>query len=159
MKVTRDPNGDITISNPALITNLLAANALSDCNPSPTTHINCQDTSKATDADKMTDNTAYQSTLGSCRLIANTTHPQLAFIIGSLDRHAHNPSIRHDASLKLILRYLKGVQDGGLRFPHANGKMALEAYSDQDWAQCIGTCSAARTNFVVVVMSTITVVC
>jgi hypothetical protein len=39
MKITRDNNGAITISNPALITNLLAANGLNDCNPSPTPHI------------------------------------------------------------------------------------------------------------------------
>jgi hypothetical protein len=38
-KITRDTNGDVTISNPAFITDLLAANGLNDCNPSPTPHI------------------------------------------------------------------------------------------------------------------------
>jgi hypothetical protein len=33
MKISRDTNGDITISNPALITNLLAANGLNDWSP------------------------------------------------------------------------------------------------------------------------------
>jgi hypothetical protein len=60
MKITRDTNGDITISNPVLITNLLAANGLNDCNLSPTLHIHGQDTSKTTDADILTDKTAYQ---------------------------------------------------------------------------------------------------
>jgi hypothetical protein len=148
MKITRDANGDITISNPALITNLLAANGLNDCNPSPTPHIDGQVTSKTTDADILTDKTAYQSTLGSCRFLADTTHPQLAFMIGSPGRHAHNPSTRHDTALKRVLRYLKGVQDGGLRFPHANGQMAREAYSDSDWAQCIDTrCSTTGVIF------------
>jgi hypothetical protein len=87
----------------------------------------------------LADKIAYQSTFGSCRFLADTTHPQLTLIIGSLGRHAHNPSTRHDAALKRVLRYLKGVQDGGLQFPHANGQMSLEAYSDSDWAQCIDT--------------------
>jgi hypothetical protein len=75
MTITRDTNGDITISNSALITNLLAANGHNDCNRSPTPHIDGQDTSKTTDAEIMTDKTAYQSTLGSCRFLADTTHP------------------------------------------------------------------------------------
>jgi hypothetical protein len=33
MKMTRDTNDDISISNPALITTLLAANGVNDCNP------------------------------------------------------------------------------------------------------------------------------
>jgi Reverse transcriptase (RNA-dependent DNA polymerase) len=55
MKITRDNNGDIAISNPAFITNLLAANSLNDCNPSPTPHIDGQNTSKTTDADILTE--------------------------------------------------------------------------------------------------------
>jgi hypothetical protein len=120
MKITRNTIGDITIPNPAFITNLLAANGLNVCNPSPTPYLDGQDTSNTTDADSLTDKAAYRSTLRSCRLLADTTHLQLTFIIGSLGCHAHNPSIRHDAALKRVLRYLKGVQDGGLRFPHAN---------------------------------------
>jgi hypothetical protein len=139
MNIIRDTNGDITIPNPALITNLLAANGLNDCNPSSTPHIDDQDTSKPTDAVILTGKTAYQSTLGSCRFLADPTHPQLDFVVGSLGRYAHIPFTRHDAALKRVLRYLKGVQDGGLRFPHANGKMALKAYSDSNWAQCIDT--------------------
>jgi hypothetical protein len=150
MKITRDTNGDITISNPALHTNLLAANGLNDCNSSPTPHIDGRDASKTTDADILTGKTAYQSTIGSSRFLADTTHPQLAFIIGSLGHHAHNPSTRHDAALKRVLRYLKGVQDGGMRFPQANGQMALEAYSDSDWALCIDTrCSTTGVIFLV----------
>jgi hypothetical protein len=129
-------------------TNLLAADGLDDCNSSPTPHIDGQDTSKTTDADILTDKTAYQSLLGSCRFLADATHPRLAFIIGSLGCHAHNKSTRHDAALKRILRYFKGVQDRGLRFPHANGQMALEAYSDSDWAQCIDIrCSTTGLSF------------
>jgi hypothetical protein len=131
MKITRDTSYDITISNPALITNLLAANGLNDCNPLPTPHIDGQDTSKTTDAELLTDKIAYQSTLGSLRFFADVTHPQLAFIIGSIGLHAHNLSTRHDTALKRVLRYLKGVQDGGLRFPHANGQMVLETYDVQ----------------------------
>jgi hypothetical protein len=125
IQITRDPTGDITISNLALIINLLAANGLNDCNPSPTPHIDGQDTFKATDADILTDKTAHQSTLGSCRFLADTTHPQIAFIIGSLGLHAHNPSTRHDAAFKRVLRNLKGEQYGGLRFPYANEKIGL----------------------------------
>jgi hypothetical protein len=94
MKITRDTNCDITISNPALITNLLAANGLNYCNPSPTPHIAGQDTSKTTDADILTDKIAFQSSLGSCRFLADTKHPQIDFFIGSLGRHAHNTSNR-----------------------------------------------------------------
>jgi hypothetical protein len=59
MKITRDTNGDIIITNPVLLSNLLAANNLNDFNPSPTPHIDGQDTSKTTDADILTENTAY----------------------------------------------------------------------------------------------------
>jgi hypothetical protein len=92
MKIARASNGDITVFNPMLIIKLLATNGLIDCNSSPTPHIDGHDTSKTTENDILADTATFQSTLGSCRFLADTTHPQLAFIIGSLGRHAHNPS-------------------------------------------------------------------
>jgi hypothetical protein len=106
IQITRDTNGDIIISNPALIINLLAANGLNDCNPSPTPHVDGRDTSKTTDTDILTDETAYQSELWSCRVLADATHPQPTFFIGLLGRHADNPSTRHDAARNRVLYYL-----------------------------------------------------
>jgi hypothetical protein len=43
------------------------------------------------------------------------------------------------------------VQDGGLIFPHASGRLALEAYSDSGWAQC--TCTRCSTTGVIFIVN------
>jgi hypothetical protein len=148
--VARHDNGDITIANPKLINSILTTAGLSECNPAPTPHLDGHDTSQTRAAESPVDFKSFQSTLGACRFFADTTHPDIVFLIGVIGRAAHNPCTRHDAALKHVLRYLRGKCDTGLRFRHSGGIVALEAYSDSDWAQCLDTrCSTSGIAFLV----------
>jgi hypothetical protein len=76
--------------------------------------------------------------VGSLRYFADT-HPALAFIVGVLGCHLHQPVARHVAAAHRVLRYLKGVRDQDLTYsslPSSNTPLYLEAFSDSDWAQC-----------------------
>jgi hypothetical protein len=59
----------------------------------------------------------YQSILGSCRFLADTTHPEIAYITGIAGQHAHRPTARHMQAIKIILRYLTGATNSGLHYP------------------------------------------
>ena len=86
---------------------------------------------------------AYQSILRSLRYIADTTHPEIAFIVGLLGRHLQSPTPRHFHATKRILRYLKGVRRTGINYRReTTSNMTTQhfmAYADSDWAQCPDT--------------------
>jgi hypothetical protein len=148
--VARHDKGDITIANPTLINAILTTAGLSECNPAPTPHLDGHDTSQTRAAESPVDVKSFQSTLGACRFLADTTHPDIAFQIGVLGHAAHNPCTRHGAALKRVHRHLRGKCDTGLRFRHSGGIVALEAYSDSDWAQCLDIrCSTSGIAFLV----------
>jgi hypothetical protein len=85
----------------------------------------------------MIDIKTYQSILVSCRFLADTTHPEIAYITRFIGQHAHKPTARHMLAVKRILRYLAGAADNGPYYPKKPPKFA--AFSDSDWAACYDT--------------------
>jgi hypothetical protein len=59
----------------------------------------------------------YLRAIGALMYLANWTRPDIAFTVNLLARHSANPTRRHWAGVKTILRYLNGTQDLGLYFP------------------------------------------
>jgi hypothetical protein len=80
----------------------------------------------------------YQSILGNCRFLADTTHPETAYITGIAGQHAHRPTPRHMQANKRILRYLASATNSGLYYPSRQTPI-LAAFSDSDWASCSQT--------------------
>jgi hypothetical protein len=79
--------------------------------------------------DDMINLKTYQSILGSSRLLAHTTHPEIAYITGIAGQHAHRPTARHMQAIKRILRYLAGATNSGMYYP-SRQTLTFAAFSD-----------------------------
>jgi hypothetical protein len=139
LRITRTPSGTITVTNPGAITRLLTAHGMQDCNAAPTPHLDGQDLSTCRPDEPHADQATFMSALGSCRFIADTTHPQIAYICGVLGRHMRQPAARHMDSLKRVLRYLRGVSTCGLTYQPSTTVPRTVAACDTDYAQCVDT--------------------
>jgi Reverse transcriptase (RNA-dependent DNA polymerase) len=139
LKISLLPSGAITLSNPRTISTLLQSHGLFECNPAPTPHLDGQDLTCRRPDETAADRAEYMSILGSCRFIADTTHPQTAYICGILGRHMHDPASRHMDALKRVLRYLRGVHESGVIFTGHAPHPVLTASCDTDYAQCPDT--------------------
>jgi hypothetical protein len=111
LKIQNLPNGSISMTNPKAIQNILQAQGLQDCNPAPTPHIAGMTWALRNPTKRLIDVTTYKSILGSCRFLADTTHPEIAYITGIAGQHAHNPTARHMLAVKRILQYCSEVRD------------------------------------------------
>jgi len=80
----------------------------------------------------------YKALIGSLRYLADSTRPDIAFIVGYLGRSAHKPTT-HDWQAGLrVLRYLKGTLTTGIHYSSLLTS-TLSAYSDSDFAACPST--------------------
>ena len=52
--------------------------------------------------------------LGELQFIANTTRPDIAYVVNRLVLYTANPSLQYVGVLKCILQYLKGTKDHGI---------------------------------------------
>ena len=52
--------------------------------------------------------------LGELQYIANTTRPDIAYVVNRLALYTANPSLQHIGALKRILRYLSGTRTHGI---------------------------------------------
>jgi hypothetical protein len=83
---------------------------MTDCNPAPSPNVDGHDLSTCRPDETTLPNVqSYQSLLSSLRYFADTTHPAIAFIVGVLGRHLHQPTARHMAAAHRVLRYLRGA--------------------------------------------------
>jgi hypothetical protein len=66
---------------------------------------------------------------------ATITYPDIAFAINKISQFMQSPTDLHWATIKHILRYLKGTPDHGLTLKPAKNPQ-LFAYCDADWTGC-----------------------
>ena len=71
----------------------------------------------------------YLSAIGALMYLANTTRPDITFVVNLLARYSSAPTRRHRNEIKHILRYLKGTTDIGL-FYSVNCSPNLVGYAD-----------------------------
>ncbi|XP_066373571.1 secreted RxLR effector protein 161-like [Miscanthus floridulus] len=78
------------------------------------------------------DATLYRSIVsGLCYLVH--TRPDIAFIVGYVSRFMKDPREDHWATVKQLLRYVKGTVDQVIVFPKTGGSgMQLTVFSDAD---------------------------
>jgi hypothetical protein len=58
----------------------------------------------------------YLSAIRALMYLANSTRPNIAFVVNLLARHSAAPTKRHWTGVKQILRYVNGTRDLGLFF-------------------------------------------
>ncbi|XP_066354523.1 secreted RxLR effector protein 161-like [Miscanthus floridulus] len=84
--------------------------------------------------DEVVDPTAYRSIIGSFRYIVNT-RLDLAYSVGVVSRYMEAPGREHWATIKHILRYLKGTIGYGCKYEKGTElKPSFLGYSDSDFA-------------------------
>ncbi|GJS48174.1 ribonuclease H-like domain-containing protein [Tanacetum coccineum] len=86
------------------------------------------------DGDPVTDPTLYWSLAGSLQYLT-FTRPDISYAVQQVCLYMHDPREPHFASLKRILRYVRGTLDYGLQL-FSSSTTDLVAYSDADWAGC-----------------------
>ena len=78
------------------------------------------------------DATLYRSIIGGLRYLVHT-RPDIAFVLGYVSRFMEDPREDHWATVKRLLRYVKGTMDQGIVFPKIDGsRLQLTVLSDAD---------------------------
>jgi hypothetical protein len=75
----------------------------------------------------------YMSLVGSLNYLAVCTRPDISFAVGALSRHLNEPTARHLAAAKGVLRYLAGTASHGINYT-AGGYTGTVGYCDADYA-------------------------
>ena len=78
------------------------------------------------------DATMYHQMIGSLMYLMNM-RPDICFAMNTLSQYLTDSRHVHLIAAKLIMRYLKGTVDYGLKYK-ADQRINLEGYVDSDWA-------------------------
>ncbi|KAH9769131.1 retrovirus-related pol polyprotein from transposon RE1 [Citrus sinensis] len=78
------------------------------------------------------DATSYRSLIGGLQYLV-LTRPEIAFAVNKLSQYDSAPTLQHILACKRMLRYLKEIEDYGLKFS-ADGEIKLTGFTDADWA-------------------------
>ena len=106
---------------------------MEESNPAPTPIAMGTQLRKANETDELTDETRYQSMVGSEMYAMLCTRPDLAYAISETSRFNAQPTKVHEAAVKRGLRYLNGTREDGITFSGSQS-LKLSAFSDADWA-------------------------
>ena len=88
---------------------------------------------KATIHDTLTDQTEYQSLLGSQMYAMLATRPDLAQSIQQISQYSSKPTTAHQKAAKQGLRYLNGTVEDGITYNGNLGLKSLKGWSDANW--------------------------
>ena len=98
---------------------LLERSGMAECKPCVTPMEERLKLMKASTAAKV-DTTLYRSIVGGlCYLVH--TKPNIAFVVGYVSRFMEDPREDRWATVKRLLRYVKGTVDHGIIFPKTSG--------------------------------------
>lgn len=81
------------------------------------------------------DATQYRSVVGALQYLT-LTRPDISFSVNKVCQFLQNPTTVHWATVKRILRYVKGTLGLGLKIEKSSSNI-VSAYSDADWADCL----------------------
>ena len=100
---------------------------MAECKPCVTLMEKRLKLTKASTAAKV-DATLYQSIVGGLRYLVHT-RPDIAFAVGYVSRFMEDPREDHWATVKRLLRYVKGTMDQGIIFPKTGGSSCSSLFS------------------------------
>lgn len=81
---------------------ILQEKGMDGSNSTSIPYITNADLSKRRENKEIFDNKEYMKDIGTLRFIVDTTHPGIAYIVGALGRHLHDPCQHHADALKLF---------------------------------------------------------
>ena len=136
MRITRHPNGDITIDQSAYIDSILERYGMIDCKPVSTPLAPGARLAKATENDKLADERDYQAIVGSLIYAMLCTRPDIGYTVQQLSQFCSKPTNAHYQAAKRALRYLKGTRDLGVTFRGSDNdtEEGVQSYCDVDFA-------------------------
>ncbi|GJX17343.1 hypothetical protein Tco_0218175 [Tanacetum coccineum] len=80
---------------------------------------------------KPVDQLEYSRAIGCLMYAMTSTRPDIAYVVGRLNRFTSNPSRQHWKAITRIFKYLKGTMNYGLSY--MGYPSVLEGYSDASW--------------------------
>eukprot|EP00794_Sanderia_malayensis_P001728 gene1728-1926_t len=80
------------------------------------------------------DATLYREAVGSLIYAITCTRPDLCWVVSKLSQNFSNPQQGHWTAVKHVLRYVKGTLEYELCYRKSREKLAIQGYSDADWA-------------------------
>uniref|UniRef100_A0A2N9FW57 Reverse transcriptase Ty1/copia-type domain-containing protein n=1 Tax=Fagus sylvatica TaxID=28930 RepID=A0A2N9FW57_FAGSY len=109
---------------------LLKKHNMLDCKPASSP--SCPNTRLSLhDGDPLPDPHAYRSMVGALHYLT-FTRPDISFAVHQVCQYMSTPTTTHLAAAKLVLRYIRGTFNHGIKF--TPGPLSLSAYTDADWA-------------------------
>ncbi|RVW46052.1 Retrovirus-related Pol polyprotein from transposon TNT 1-94 [Vitis vinifera] len=78
----------------------------------------------------------YASAIGSLMYAQVCMRPDIAYIVGMLDRYLSNPGMDHWKKTKRVMRYLQRTKDYILTYRRSS-HLEIVGYSDSDFAGCL----------------------
>ena len=148
MEIEYGDDGSIKIHQEQYIQQLLLRHGMEDCSPLDTPMDTSVKLCKTTDDDALADEKEYASIVGGLMFAACVTRPDIMCAAGQLSQFLNNPSSKHLAAAKRVLRYLKGTTTLGITY--CPPPMRLTGYSDANWAGDIDT-RRSTTGYVVMI--------
>nr|GEV77970.1 ribonuclease H-like domain-containing protein [Tanacetum cinerariifolium] len=133
ISVSRDSLG-LFLSKKKYAAEILDRAHMVNCNPSRTP-IDTE-SKLGSDGDPVSDLTLYRSLAGSLQYLT-FTRPDISYAVQQVCLYMHDHRKPQFASLKWILRYVRGTLDYGLQLFSSSTTTDLVAYSDTDWAGCL----------------------
>lgn len=132
IKIDQLSNDEYYLSQPGLITKVLKAAGMIDCNPNATPSA-LEPLGPDIDGDPISESWEYASIIGMLMYLANNTRPDIAHAVHACARYTHNPKKSHATAVKHILRYLQGTKLKGMLIK-PNLKDELNCFVDSDFA-------------------------
>ncbi|XP_060971854.1 retrovirus-related Pol polyprotein from transposon RE1 isoform X2 [Cannabis sativa] len=130
----RDSTG-IYLSQSKYVADLLNRLKLTGTKPCSTPAAPRQTLSRS-EGEPMDDPSLYRSTIGALQYLT-LTRPDIAYIVSKLSQFLHCPTTTHWQACKRVLKYLKGTATHGVSFKRGSSRtLALQGFSDADWASC-----------------------
>ena len=115
VKVTKLPDGTITLTQPHLIDSIIAdlgfkENTKGKATPAPST----ASINRDLDGPPHAESWEYRSVIGKLNFLEKSTRPDIAFAVHQCARYSSNPKESHSAAVRYIVRYLMATRDKGL---------------------------------------------
>lgn len=129
IEVLKDSNGLFLTQHKYALEVLTKAGML-DCKPSLSPS-STKSSSAMDDSASFHDANLYRSIVGSLQYLT-ITKPELSHAVNYVCQFMHSPTQSHFASVKRILRYVKGTLHQGLCFTPSS--LFMTAFCDADWA-------------------------
>lgn len=134
IKILKNQDGSITLSQERYIKDLLSRFNSSDCHPAPTPLTSLPPTNAESRHRIQDPNLPYRQLVGCLQYLVSVTRPVLANSVRVLSTHLHDYSQTHWKLAKHVLKYLKATPTLGITYNRENGVVKPEAYSDADFA-------------------------